>query len=117
MSEDNSSLPPIALLETALWPKSGDKMRFLAKNGYDYQLEAALDVFEPDAVVTVKRCIVHDWSHEVEFAELPGKLWNGVMFKLLPPSRVFIRRHARVVRRQSPQRADLARRLGHWRPD
>jgi hypothetical protein len=63
------------------WPKSGDQMRFLGENGYDYQLQAALNVFEIGEVVTVEDIKIGSWEHSIQFREHAGR-WNGVMFQL-----------------------------------
>ncbi len=68
------------------WPAAGDKMRFLGKNGYDAELERALDTFEIGAVLTVKDCRVGGWEHSVAFEGVQGR-WNGVMFELLTPGK------------------------------
>jgi hypothetical protein len=61
------------------WPRKGDKMTFLGKNGYEFQLTEAMKAFTIGTAYTVKKCEVDSWSHSVEFEEVPGS-WNGVMF-------------------------------------
>lgn len=63
------------------WPRAGDKMRFLACNGYDHELKEALGKFKKGEVLTVEDCHVEDWSHSVRFAGFSGR-FNGVMFEL-----------------------------------
>jgi hypothetical protein len=62
------------------WPRQGDKMIFLGKNGYDYQLEAAKKIFNVGQEYMVERCDVGDWSHSIKFYCIDG-LFNGVMFE------------------------------------
>lgn len=63
------------------WPRKGETMTFLGKNGYDFQREAAMKAFTIGTSYTVKKCEVESWSHSIEFEEVPGS-WNGVMFSL-----------------------------------
>lgn len=65
------------------WPKAGDRMRYLAANGYDRERADADKVMKAGDVFTVKSCRVGDWSHSVQFEEIAGN-WNGVMFELEP---------------------------------
>ena len=59
-------------------------MRFMNRNGYDGEREAAAKVFRPDDILTVTRCEVGSWSHSVWFGEDPtGRGWNGVMFEFV----------------------------------
>lgn len=64
------------------WPWKGDKMRFLGKNGHDYEREEALKAFEIGAEYEVADCEVGDWNHTVSFVGKPGR-WNGVMFEIV----------------------------------
>lgn len=70
----------IAHVRAGGWPKPGDKMRFLGRNGDDHERAAALEVMSPGDVFTVASCHVHSWEHSVRFEELGG-CWNGVMFE------------------------------------
>lgn len=78
-----SALPAAQVTDTPKrkpWPEPGDKLVFLNRHGYDHErLEAAGFMKEGD-VLTLKRIRVGDWSHSLEFEELPGKRFNGVMF-------------------------------------
>ncbi len=62
------------------WPKAGDAMRFLGKNGYDLELEEACKLFCVGGIYTVENCDVGDWSHSIQFKEIEGN-FNGVMFE------------------------------------
>ena len=62
------------------WPAKGDWMKFLGKNGYDFEREAALKIFEVDETYIVEDCYVQSWSHSVKFYGIPGR-FNGVMFE------------------------------------
>lgn len=64
------------------WPKKGDKMKFLDRNGYDYQLKVARQVFTPGQIVTVKSIEVEASKHWITFEEVAGE-FNGVMFEWL----------------------------------
>jgi len=66
------------------WPRAGDKMTFLGKNGYDYELQAAMKIFEVGAEYTVRGCDVGDWRHTISFEGKPGH-FNGVMFARIAP--------------------------------
>lgn len=66
------------------WPKPGDKMRFLGKNGYPFELEEAMKVMSPGDVFTVKSGSVGGFSNSIRFAEIDGS-WNGVMFEFVTP--------------------------------
>jgi hypothetical protein len=69
-------------MSTTGWPKPGDKMRFLGKNGYDFQREQALRVMTVGDVFTVHSISVGESSHSIVFREIGGN-WNGVMFEWL----------------------------------
>lgn len=64
------------------WPRAGDRMTFLGKNGHNYELQAALKIFEVGAEYTVRGCDVGDWRHTISFEGKPGH-FNGVMFAQL----------------------------------
>lgn len=66
------------------WPMAGDKMRFLGKNGYDHQLAEASKLLSVGDVLTVKRCYVGSFDHSIEFEEMTGRSFNGVMFERVP---------------------------------
>lgn len=59
---------------------SGDRMRFLACNGYAFERDEAMKVMRPGDVFTVSECRVDSFSHSVRFKEISGS-WNGVMFE------------------------------------
>lgn len=62
------------------FPWKGDTMRFLGENGYDFEREKALKVFQIGSDYEVEDCDVGDWSHSVKFVGIDGR-WNGVMFQ------------------------------------
>lgn len=62
------------------FPMAGDKMKFLAQNGYDLELKKAMLIFQKDQVYDVVDCFVEAWSHGVKFKGIDG-WWNGVMFE------------------------------------
>ena len=66
------------------WPKAGDKMRFLGRNGFDNELARAKQQFVIGSEYEVDSCDVGDWSHTVYFVGIEGG-WNGVMFELVRP--------------------------------
>jgi hypothetical protein len=66
---------------TGRWPRPGDKMTFLNKNGYDHEREAAAKIFQVGISYDVEDCEVGDTSHTVKFRGYAGR-WNGSMFSL-----------------------------------
>lgn len=64
------------------WPAKGDKMKFLAANGYCHQLEAAKAKMKEGEILTVSNIRIGGWESSIEFDELTGR-WNSVMFELL----------------------------------
>jgi len=64
------------------WPEKGTRLRFLGKNGYDFQLQEALRVLNVGAVYTCTDCRVGDWEHSVALENVPGR-FNGVMFEVV----------------------------------
>lgn len=67
--------------EPKRWPRKDDWMKFLGKNGYEFELKAALEIFDTDEKYLVEDCNVGNWSHSVKFCGIDG--WhNGVMFEL-----------------------------------
>ena len=64
-----------------IYARPGTKVKFLGKNGYDYQLKEASEMFEVGLVLTVKSIEVGDSSSSVVFEEMPGKSFNTVMFE------------------------------------
>lgn len=66
--------------EPTPWPTKGDWMIFLGKNGYPFELEAAMKLFTIGQALLVEDCNVESWSHSVKFVGIPGR-FNGVMFK------------------------------------
>lgn len=67
--------------ERPKWPVKGDVMTFLGKNGYPFELEAALKIFTPGEKYRVHDCHVGGWSHSIQFDGVKGR-FNGVMFEL-----------------------------------
>lgn len=67
------------------WPAKGDKMKFLGKNGYEFELRDAMNKFLVGEDYEVEKCNVQAWSHSVKFVGREG-WYNGVMFDLLPHS-------------------------------
>lgn len=64
------------------WPKNGTKVKFLARNGYEYQLEQAQKVFNTSDTYVIKDCVVGMSSSTYEFESVPGT-WNTVMFETI----------------------------------
>ena len=58
----------------------GRKVMFLNANGYDIQREMANKYFEEGQILTVKEIYVSGSSSDVEFVELPNRMFNTVMF-------------------------------------
>lgn len=61
-------------------PPLGRHVRFLDKNGWDWDLEEARKLFTEGQILTVKEIYVGRSSSEVEFLMYPGKRFNTVMF-------------------------------------
>lgn len=61
-----------------VWPK-GTKIRFLNKNGHNFQREEAAKLFDVDKSYTLKASDVYSSSSTLEFEEVPG-IFNSVMF-------------------------------------
>lgn len=70
---------PVPVAQRKGWPKKGDKMRFLGRNGHDYQLEAAKKVFNTEDIYEVAQFDLGDWSSCILFVGFEGR-WNSVMF-------------------------------------
>lgn len=64
------------------WPSKGDKMRYLAENGYDSERDAANAKMKRGEILTVERFHLGNWQSLVEFEELTGR-WNSVMFEFV----------------------------------
>lgn len=62
------------------WLQPGDWMKFLGKNGYDFERERAREVFSFERWYEVERCEVGSFSHHIKFKRIDGE-WNGVMFE------------------------------------
>lgn len=58
----------------------GREVVFLNENGWDSEREHAAKLFTRGQVLTVKEIWVGRSSSKVEFVELPGKMFNTVMF-------------------------------------
>jgi hypothetical protein len=72
--------------ERPKWPAKGCWMRFLGKNGYEFQLKEARNRFEVGKEYLVEECNVQSWSHSIKFDAMEG-WYNGVMFEMCrPPS-------------------------------
>jgi hypothetical protein len=63
-----------------IYARRGAKVRFLDRNGYDYQLETARRLLSKDGVYTVDRTDVHSWYTYVYLIEFPGEAFNSAMF-------------------------------------
>lgn len=64
-----------------IYCKKGARVRFIGRNGYDHQLEAAMKLLTVDAVYTVNSVNAGDWSSGVFLDEFPGISFNTVMFE------------------------------------
>jgi hypothetical protein len=69
--------------EEVRWPKPGDRMKFMNRNGYEGERAEAAKLFAPDQVLIVKRCSVGSWSHSLWFEGYERRGWNGVMFEFI----------------------------------
>lgn len=58
----------------------GETVRFLGVNGHAYELQDALEAFEPGALLTVEACEIGGWVSYYRFVEEAG-LYNTVMFE------------------------------------
>lgn len=65
------------------WAHKGDKVRFLARGGYDSELNRAKSIIKPGAVLTVTAVDVGNSSSNYAFEEVVGR-WNTVMFEIVP---------------------------------
>lgn len=61
-------------------PPLGRKVVYLNDNGYEFDREYANQYFSKGQVLTVKEIYVGRSSSKVEFAEVPDKTFNTVMF-------------------------------------
>lgn len=64
------------------WPEPKDKMKFLAENGYAFELAAANSKFNKGDVLTVAKVRVGKWHTDIEFEGVDGR-FNSVMFELI----------------------------------
>lgn len=64
-----------------IYAKTGAKVRYLAKNGYDHDAAEASKILQKDSIYTVESTTVHNWSSDVHLKEFPGKSFNSVMFE------------------------------------
>ncbi len=62
-------------------PPSGRKVKFLGKNGYNYELSYAKKLFNEGVILTVREIYVYGFSSLVEFVEFPSEKFNTVMFE------------------------------------
>lgn len=76
---DTSTLRPEPKPERSPWPAKGDRMMFLGRNGYEFELKEALNRFAIGKEYIVEDCNVQSWSHSVKFDGMEG-WYNGVMF-------------------------------------
>lgn len=62
------------------WPQPGDWMKYLGKNGHDFERTAATKVFEIGGWYEVEGCGVYSFSNHIKLKWIDG-YWNGVMFE------------------------------------
>lgn len=74
---------------TGRWPKPGDQMFFLNKNGYDYQRQKAAEIFQEGFSYEVENCEVGAFDHDIKFKGIDGR-HNGVMFSFDDPFAVAV---------------------------
>ena len=75
-AERSLSSPPMSIRS-----KPGDRVVFMGRNGYNYELEEAKRCLSIGGTYTIKRIDVHNWSSSIELLEIPGKYFNTVMFR------------------------------------
>ncbi len=64
-----------------IYSAPGTKVRFLNKNGYEYDLEHARKYLNTNRIYTVRNIDVGGWSSTVYLEEVPGEYFNTVCFK------------------------------------
>ena len=64
-----------------IYAKNGDKVRFLNRNGHDWQLKEAAEIMNEGQIYTVDHTDVHGWSTDLYLQEFPGRNFNSVMFE------------------------------------
>jgi hypothetical protein len=70
----------------SVFAKAGDRVRYLDKNGWDWQREEARKHFNPGDILTVSRVAVNPSSSKYWFKETgPTRDFNPVMFELSEP--------------------------------
>lgn len=57
----------------------GTEVRFLNKNGYDFEREQAAAIFDTDKTYTISGVDIGNWSSTYQFEGIPGH-FNTVMF-------------------------------------
>lgn len=60
---------------------AGTKVRFLNRNGYEYEREHASNIFDVSRTYTVKTCAIGNWKSSYSFEEVDGR-YNTVMFAI-----------------------------------
>lgn len=60
--------------------KDGSKVRFLNKNGYEFERNKAAEFLVEGQVYTVDRVEIHNWHTDVWLKEVPGFRFNSVHF-------------------------------------
>lgn len=73
----------VILAGGAVAAKAGDRVRFLNKNGHDWERADAVKAFGADAILTVERISVGRSSSRYYFVGVPS-YWNTVMFERVP---------------------------------
>lgn len=64
-----------------IWAKHGHKVIFQpGNNGYESQNKDAREVLELEKVYTVDHVQVESWISYVQLVEVPGKVFNTVLF-------------------------------------
>lgn len=62
-----------------IYSRPGTKVKFIGRNGHDYQLAKAKEIFTEGQILTIKQIDVSNWSSSVQFEEVGG-WFNTVMF-------------------------------------
>ncbi|WP_110933782.1 hypothetical protein [Paenibacillus bouchesdurhonensis] len=65
-----------------IYSQKGDRVRFLNKNGHDWEPERAREIgLVEGEIYTVERTDVGGWHTDVYLQEIPGYHFNSVMFE------------------------------------
>lgn len=75
-----ASFPVIDDTIMDIYSRPGTKVKFLGRNGYDFQLKDACKIFETGQILTVRDINVSEFSSTVVFEEYPERSFNVVMF-------------------------------------